>query len=125
MNQSRGVGVAGRTMRAHGTVFDVISPHTEESIAEVAAAGPADVDAAVDAARAAFDSGPWGRSEPLERVEGPRQASYDRVVRGGIRQLGIEMFARLFPDVRTRFRFRHDRKDGFTAFDMSVVRVPA
>src|SRR5258708_3219511 len=68
MDQSRGVGIAGRTVQAHGNVFDVISPHTEESIAEVAAAGPADVEAAVTAARAAFDSGPWGRSEPLERV---------------------------------------------------------
>ena len=32
-------------------VFEVISPHTEQSIAELAAAGPADVDAAVNAAR--------------------------------------------------------------------------
>ena len=49
-------------------VFEVISPHTEEAIAEVIAAGPADVDAAVNAARAAFDSGPWGRFEPAQRI---------------------------------------------------------
>ena len=48
--------------------FDVISPHTEQPIAQVTAAGPADVDAAVSAARAAFDSGPWGRSEPADRI---------------------------------------------------------
>ena len=69
MDQNARVGIAeGRTVQAHGEVFDVISPHTEESIAEVVAAGPADVDAAVNAARAAFDFGPWGRSEPMDRV---------------------------------------------------------
>jgi acyl-CoA reductase-like NAD-dependent aldehyde dehydrogenase len=49
-------------------VFEVISPHTEQSIAQVAAAGPAEVEAAVAAARAAFDSGPWGRCEPSDRI---------------------------------------------------------
>ena len=80
MDQNRGVGIAGRTVQAHGTVFDVISPHTEQSIAEVAAAGPADVEAAVHAARAAFDSGPWGRSEPLDRVAAMRRLAdvYDQ-----------------------------------------------
>jgi len=73
MDQNRGVGIAGRTVQAHGEVFDVISPHTEESIAEVTAAAPADVEAAVNAARAAFDSGPWGRSEPLDRVAAIRR----------------------------------------------------
>ncbi len=58
----------GLGVQAHGKVFEVISPHTEEAIAEVTAAGPADVESAVHAARAAFDSGPWGRTEPLERV---------------------------------------------------------
>ena len=80
MDQHRAVGIAGRTEQAHGEVFDVISPHTEESIAEVAAAGPADVDFAVNAARAAFDSGPWGRTEPLDRVAGIRRLAevYDQ-----------------------------------------------
>ncbi len=69
-----------RTVQTHGEVFDVISPHTEESIAEVTAAAPADVDAAVSAARAAFDSGPWGRSEPLYRVAAIRRLAevYDQ-----------------------------------------------
>src|SRR5947209_6982606 len=62
-----------RTVQTHGDVFNVISPHTEESIAEVTAAAPADVDAAVSAARTAFDSGPWGRSEPLYRVAAIRR----------------------------------------------------
>ena len=69
-----------RTGQTHGDVFDVISPHTEESIAEVTAAAPADVEAAVSAARTAFDSGPWGRSEPLDRVAAIRRLAkvYDQ-----------------------------------------------
>ena len=54
-------------MRSRAEVFDVISPHTEQPIAEVAAAGRSDVDHAVNAARSAFDSGPWGSCEPSER----------------------------------------------------------
>jgi len=44
----------------------VVNPATEEVIAQVAAAAPADVDAAVDAARAALD-GPWGQMSARER----------------------------------------------------------
>jgi aldehyde dehydrogenase (NAD+) len=46
--------------------IEVINPATEEAIAEVAAAEQADVDAAVAAARAAFD-GPWSRLSARER----------------------------------------------------------
>ena len=38
--------------------IDVISPHSEEVIARVAAASEADIDRAVAAARTAFDDGP-------------------------------------------------------------------
>lgn len=53
--------------------IEVISPHTERPVARVAAAAPADVDAAVAAARAAFDSGPWPRLQPAERIEAVRR----------------------------------------------------
>jgi aldehyde dehydrogenase (NAD+) len=46
----------------------VISPHSEEPIGSAPAAGPADVDAAVAAARHAFDNGPWPRLDPRERM---------------------------------------------------------
>ncbi len=46
----------------------VISPHSEEPIGESPAAAPADVDAAVIAAREAFDRGPWPRLDPSERM---------------------------------------------------------
>ncbi|WP_304441123.1 aldehyde dehydrogenase family protein, partial [Mycobacterium sp. 852002-53434_SCH5985345] len=45
----------GRSVLSHGEVFEVISPHTEDPIAHVAAAGAADVETAVSAARAALD----------------------------------------------------------------------
>jgi aldehyde dehydrogenase (NAD+) len=46
----------------------VISPHTEEPIGHAQVAGPVDVDAAVAAARQAFDHGPWPRMDPQERM---------------------------------------------------------
>ena len=54
-------------------VIEVVSPHSEEVIARVAAPAPADVDRAVEAARAAFDSGPWPRMAPAERIEAVRR----------------------------------------------------
>jgi betaine-aldehyde dehydrogenase len=47
--------------------FPVYDPSTEEIIAHVAAASPADVDSAVKAARAAFDSGPWASTTAQDR----------------------------------------------------------
>ena len=49
--------------------IDVISPVTEEVIAQVPEAQEADVDRAVEAARRAFDEGPWPRMSPAERAE--------------------------------------------------------
>jgi betaine-aldehyde dehydrogenase len=47
--------------------FPVYDPSTEEVIAHVAAASAADVDSAVKAARAAFDSGPWPATTAQDR----------------------------------------------------------
>jgi aldehyde dehydrogenase (NAD+) len=49
--------------------FDVVSPHSEEVIARVPEAREADVDAAVAAARRAFDEGPWPRMAASERAD--------------------------------------------------------
>ena len=54
---------------AGGELIEVISPHTEEVVATVPAGTAADIDAAVDAARRAFDEGPWPRMSPEERIE--------------------------------------------------------
>jgi aldehyde dehydrogenase (NAD+) len=52
---------------ASDRVIEVISPITEEVIATVPYATDVDVDAAVAAARAAFDEGPWPRMTAAER----------------------------------------------------------
>ena len=51
-----------------GRLVEVINPTTEEPIGQAHLAGPADVDRAVRAARAAFDAGPWAASTPFERA---------------------------------------------------------
>lgn len=53
---------------ASGRETRVISPATEEAVATVPEAVEADVDAAVCAARAAFDDGPWPRSTLEDRI---------------------------------------------------------
>ena len=45
-----------------GKTFTTVNPATEDVIAQVAEGDAADVEAAVDAARRAFDDGPWRRS---------------------------------------------------------------
>ena len=47
--------------------LDVIDPATTETIARIPDAGPADVDRAVRAARAAFDDGAWSRATAQDR----------------------------------------------------------
>ena len=54
-------------------VIEVTSPHTESVVASVPAGGPADIDAAVAAARFAFDDGPWPRAAPSERLDAMRR----------------------------------------------------
>ena len=143
MNQNPGVvNAAGRTVQAHGRVFEVISPHTEKSIAEVTAAGPADVDAAVNAARAAFDSGPWGRTEPLERaaavqrladVYDKRRAEMAETISAEIgapitfaqrAQVGLPaMMMRAFCDLAQRHQWQETRA-GFFGTNVYVRKEP-
>lgn len=54
---------------AGGATFDAVSPRTDRAVASIALAGAADVAAAVAAARAAVDAGPWGRSTGRERAK--------------------------------------------------------
>src|SRR2546429_224511 len=46
----------------------VINPATEQEIARVPEGSAADVEAAILAARRAFDEGPWGRTTAAERA---------------------------------------------------------
>jgi len=50
-----------------GKTFTTFDPATEEAIADVAEGDAADVEAAVKAARKAFDEGPWPRMDARER----------------------------------------------------------
>lgn len=60
--------IAGRSVDAQsGDTFDTVNPATGEVIAKIARGDSADVDAAVVAARRAFDEGPWPRLSPAER----------------------------------------------------------
>ncbi len=52
---------------ASGKTFETINPATEDVIAEVAEGDKADVDAAVKAARNAFDKGPWRKMNARDR----------------------------------------------------------
>src|SRR5260370_11882116 len=50
-----------------GEMLPVYDPSTEEIIAQVASSNAADIDKAVKAARAAFDSGPWPATTAQDR----------------------------------------------------------
>jgi phenylacetaldehyde dehydrogenase len=68
ISQPRKVLIDGRWVAAQsGESFDVFNPATGQRIARAAACMKADVDAAVAAARKAFDQGPWPRMSPSER----------------------------------------------------------
>jgi aldehyde dehydrogenase (NAD+) len=56
------------TTPASDRTIEVISPHSEEPVGRVPEATEADVDAAVAAARDAFDNGDWPRRTPEERI---------------------------------------------------------
>lgn len=62
--------VAGKWTEAlSGKIFRTLNPATGETLAEVCEAREADADAAVAAARKAFDQGPWPRMNPAERAK--------------------------------------------------------
>ena len=52
-----------------GKTFPVFNPANNETLTELAEAGVEDVNRAVDAARKAFDNGPWPKMKTAERAE--------------------------------------------------------
>lgn len=64
---------------AAGGTFETIDPASEAPLARLAAAGAEDIEQAVQAARRAFDQGPWGHSSGAER------AGYLRAIAVGLR----------------------------------------
>ena len=68
IGKPRQVLIDGRWVAAKSSkTFEVFDPSTGRPIALAAACEAADVDAAVRAARKAFDQGPWPRMSPSER----------------------------------------------------------
>ena len=87
--------IGGAWVPAHsGRMIEQVNPNTEEVFAAVAEADEADMDAAVTAARTAFDHGPWPRMAPADRVAVMRRMSailharVDEVARAWTLQMG-------------------------------------
>ena len=61
--------IGGHWVPAHSArMIDLISPNTEQVVGRIAEADEADMDAAVAAARQAFDNGPWPTTSPTDRI---------------------------------------------------------
>ena len=74
--------IGGQWVAASNTdVFDVIDSSTEEVIETVGLAGTADIDAAVNAARRAFDQSDWRSTTPGERADMLQRLSEGLVAR--------------------------------------------
>jgi aldehyde dehydrogenase (NAD+) len=68
--RSRQLLIGGRWIDAQsGETFESRNPANGVLLTTVAKAGQADVDFAVEAARGAFESGPWPRFSPAERQQ--------------------------------------------------------
>jgi len=78
---------------ASGAIFETLNPTTNEVLAPAADGGEDDVAAAVEAARRAFDDGPWPRMKAAER------AAVLRRVADGIREHADELVAREVADI--------------------------
>ena len=59
----------GTVDAASGETFDTVDPSTGEPFANVAKGGPEDARRAVEAARKAFDEGPWPKMKGRERAQ--------------------------------------------------------
>ena len=80
--------IGGRLVPAlDGQVFDDVSPIDGRVIAQVARGRAADVDAAVKAARAAFENGPWRFMEPKDRKKILRR--FAELVRADVDRLAL------------------------------------
>ena len=61
--------IGGAWRAAHsGRLIEIVSPNSEQVVGTVAEADAADMDAAVAAARDAFDNGPWPTTPTAERI---------------------------------------------------------
>ncbi len=85
-----------------GATFDAVDPATESVTTTAARGDAADIDAAVGAARAAFDDGAWSRAKPAFRREVMFKAADLMEARSDeiIRLQALEMGAPLGPETK-------------------------
>jgi 5-carboxymethyl-2-hydroxymuconic-semialdehyde dehydrogenase len=80
---------------AGGATFETLNPSTNEVLAEAAAGAADDVDAAVRAARCAFDEGPWprlsseARADALRRIAALIRAHADELIEVEVLDIGM------------------------------------
>src|SRR6202035_5311837 len=87
LRESYGLFINGEfTPSADGRAFKTISPASEEVLAEVAEAGPADVDRAVAAARSAYER-TWSVLPPMQR--GKYLFRIARIIQERARELAV------------------------------------
>ena len=133
--------IGGAWVPAQGTeTIEVVSPATEELVGRIPAATMAEVDVAVDAARAAFGTGPWpklslqDRAAYLRRLVSALTARREEALRlqtdemGATRRFMIENFDLIGPSLErmiadaAKFSMREVR-DG-TVGKVVVLREP-
>jgi len=105
--------IAGRWVEAEsGGTYTVLNPATEEVIARVPKGTKDDAEAAVQAARKAFDEGPWGKTTAYERSQYLRAiAAKIREKRDLLARLETENMGKLIDDSYV------DMDDAADAFD--------
>ena len=125
------------------TGLQIIHPANEELVGRVAEAHESDVDAAVAAARAAFDTGPWPRMSPQERAHVVRKmgealrARKGEISRAWSLQMGAPIAMTSRADPGTQYEFcsnqaetypfeqSHPRQDGSVLVRREPVGVVA
>ena len=112
-------------------VIEVVSPATEAMIAQVPAASNADVDRAVQAARRAFDEGPWPRLSLAERIEalGRLSVAMEARLEDLAQTISAEMGCPITQSRKIQAARAKDRLDSFLAlareYPFSSVRTSA
>ncbi len=79
--------IGGKWVASQGGVLESRNPATGELVARAAMSTASDVGAAIDAARASFDSGVWSSKRPADRAKVIREAS--ELIRARLDELAL------------------------------------
>ncbi|WP_157216755.1 aldehyde dehydrogenase [Flavisphingomonas formosensis] len=127
---------------AKGGAFDMVSPMTEEAYLRIAEATEPDMDRAADAAREAFDNGPWPklshaeRADYLRRIAAGLAARAEALGHAWTQQVGIlhamGQFSahgaagifNQYADIAGTFAFEEQHTPGYGGGTALIVREP-